>query len=335
MQIPSLFFPRSLSFDLAEIQKLLIEYESIIELHAKTSAVDAVVVDENCVVSEITGRADKIIRGRTFSATSLRDSVFRLQHGNLDQAVYKKIEDFKQELENISHVVSVFKGEQPGSITAASAISQLRGQAELMFAKPVQNWANLWKETVRKGIKNYQRHWSVPEIAEIVGVDKVAEIEEFKAANLDKCLEFTSTNAGLPKTRDEQRQEMMVLFDKGALDVTDSNVRQKVFELFGETGMMKTFNDDARRARLNVRMIRSGQPMMFRSGIDDPNVHLGIALEAAKALDFDKWEPPIQNLLYTYISEVQAAQALLLQPEPEGEPSGSPDSPKKAPPAGA
>ena len=305
-QIPSLFFPRSLSFDLAEIQKYLVELESIIELHAKTSAVEPIVIEEQSKVSEITGRLDKIIYWRAF-APGVKEP-HRMAHGSLDESIYRKIDDLKGELENISHVVSVFKGEQPGSITAASAIQTLRGQAELMFSKPVQNWAGLWKETVRKGVKNYQRYMTVPEIAEIVGNDKITAIESFKAANLDKTLEFIATNSGLPKTRDEKRQEMMTLFDKGALDVSDPNVRQKIFELFGETGMMKTFNDDSRRARVNMKKIRAGEPAEFRIGIDDADIHLGIALETAKSLDFDQWEPQSQQFLFAYIDTIRQSQ---------------------------
>ncbi len=308
VQVPGLYFPRSIAFDMCEVQKEYVENESLIKLHVQEAATEPIVADENSKVSEINGRGDKVIWWRAF-APGVKEP-HRMKHGQLDGKVYERSENLKRELENIAHTVSVFRGEQPGSVTAASAIATLRGQAELQFGKPVSNWANGWKETCRKVVKNYQRYFTTAQIAEIVGANKMSQIEDFKKADLDTCLEFRATAAGLPKTRDEKRQELMTLYDKQALDLSDPNVKGKVFELFGETGMMKTFNADARRARLNVRRMRVGQPAEFRQGIDDANVHLGIALETAKGLDFDKWQPAAQQLLKAYIEAVRQAQQL-------------------------
>jgi hypothetical protein len=206
-------------------------------------------------------------------------------------------------------------------VTAASAIETLRGQAEMRFAKPVQNWNNLWKETIRKVIKNYQKFLTFPELMEICGEDKITQVQAFMKADLDKRCEFKATNNGLPRTRDERRQEMIGLFDKGIIDPNEPRVREKIFELFGETGMMSTFSDDARRARVNCRRIKNGQPVTFRVGIDAPDIHMGIALEKAKSLDFDMWPPESQQLLFQYIDQIKSAMP---PPMPPGPPGGNP-----------
>src|SRR5208283_1564506 len=54
----TIFFPRSISFDLVEIQRELNAYESLIKLHAMTSAVEPILQDISTIVSEITGRSD-------------------------------------------------------------------------------------------------------------------------------------------------------------------------------------------------------------------------------------------------------------------------------------
>jgi len=323
MQLPSLFFPRSVADDLVELQRRKCIYESIIELHAKTSAVDPMVIHEDTVVTKPTGKADKIIYWRSI-APGIKEP-HRMGHGVLDPEVYAKVDKIDMEFDVVSAASSVFRGEQPGSVTAASAIETLRGQAEMRFAKPVQNWNNLWKETIRKVIKNYQKYLSFPELVQICGADKTIQVQAFIQADIDKCCEFVATNNGLPRTRDERRQEMIGLFDKGIIDPADPNVRQKIFELFGETGMMKTFNDDARRARVNVSRIKAGQPAMFRAGIDDPLIHMGIALEAAKNLDFDQWLPQAQQMLLGYIESVRAA---IPPPVPVG-PDGKPAPPEQ------
>lgn len=328
MGMPTIFFPRAVSFDLAEIQRELSQLDSMIKLHAMTSAVEPIVIDQNTVVGEITGRADKIIRWRSIGPGSKEPH--RLTHGNLDPKIYEQVQYLEKKGENLAATVSVFRGEQPGSITAASAIAQLRGQAEMQFANSVKNWNNFWKETARKLIKLYQRHYTADELVEIVGQDKVTQVNDFIHADLDTCLEFIATSNGLPRTRDERRQEMMMLFDKGALDISDPNVRQKVFELFGETGMMKNFNADATRARLNVRKAKEGAQPLFRPGIDDADVHLSIALDGAKSLDFDQWLPQNQELLLTYIATIQQFQqqqaAAEQPPDPKSKtkPAGKP-----------
>jgi hypothetical protein len=311
VQAPGLYFPRSIAFDMCEVQKAFVQNESLIELHIQESATEPIVADENSKVSEINGRGDKIIWWRAF-APGVKEP-HRMRHGQLDGEVYKRSENLRRTLQTISHAVSVFRGEQPGSVTAASAIATLRGQAELQYAKPTGNWANGWKETGRKAVKNYQKYFTLPQIVEIVGEDKITQIEDFMRADLDTCLEFKATAAGLPKTRDERRQEMLTLFDKQALDINDPNVKEKVFELFGDTGMMKTFNSDARRARTNMRRIKSGQPANFRPQIDNASIHLGIALETAKGLDFDGWPPEAQSMLEQYIDQVRQAQSMEAQ----------------------
>lgn len=303
--LPTIFFPRAVAFDLAAIQRLLSEYDSMIQLHAKTSAVEPIVVDQNTVVGEITGRADKIIRWRSIGQGSKEPH--RMAHGNLDPKIYDQVQYLEKKGESLAATVSVFRGEQPGSVVAASAIAQLRGQAEMQFANPVKNWNNFWKETIRKVILEYQR-FPLEELAEIVGKDKLTQINDFINADLNAALEYVATSNGLPRTRDERRQEMMMLFDKGALDTSDHNVRQKIFELFGETGMMKNFSADATRVRMNIRKMREGQPAEFRPGIDDMDVHLSLAADAAKSMDFDQWPPDAQQALYAYILGIRDLQ---------------------------
>src|SRR5262245_50738103 len=153
----------------------------MIELHVKTNAVEPIVIDENTIVSEITGRADKIVRWRSVGPGSKEPH--RMQHGSLDPEVYNRVRYLEQKGESIAATVSVFRGEQPGSVTAASAIAQLRGQAEMQFAVAVKNWNNFWKETVRKCIAFYQKY-PLDELARIVGEDKLTQLNDFIQADL-------------------------------------------------------------------------------------------------------------------------------------------------------
>ncbi len=312
--LPGIFFPRASSFDLCEIQAQLTRLDSMIELHLKTSAVEPIVIDENTKVSEITGRADKIVYWRSIGPGSKEPH--RMAHGVLDPQVYERVKYLEQKGESIAATVSVFRGEQPGSITAASAIAQLRGQAEMQFATPVKNWNGFWKETIRKCLFFYQKY-PLDELVQIIGQDKISQINDFINCDLKKCLEFIATSNGLPRTRDERRQEMMVLFDKGALDTNDPQVRQKLFELFGDTGMMDNFNEDATRARYVVRSIKEkAVAPPFRAGIDDPNIHESIATSAAKQMDFEQWPPPSQQALIAYIQSTQQVIQQQTPPDP-------------------
>src|SRR3981189_2438917 len=93
-----------------------------------------------------------------------------------------------------------------------------------------------------------QFYFTLAQIAKIVGPGREQELQLFKNADLDAMTEWLPSQHGLPRTRDERRQELMTLWDKGALDLNQPSVRQEVFELFGETGMMHTFNQDATNA---------------------------------------------------------------------------------------
>jgi hypothetical protein len=308
--LPTIFFPRSVAFDLVEIQRELNAYESIIKLHGMVAAVDPIVIDANTIVTDITGRADKVIKWRPMGPQA--QPPFRLGSGHLDDGIYRQREALHAEFQNISMAVNAVRGQQEGAVTAAAAIQQLRSQAETMFNKPVSNWNNLWRETIRKYVKFMQRYLTFEQLVRICGVDSEEEVRLFKGADLDHVVDWVSTSQGLPRTRDERRQELMALWDKGALDLTQPEVRQKIAELFGETGMMKTFNKDATNARLENQSFQQGatdiHPMPL---VEDLEVHLFFHKDKAKSQDFRKWPPPAQAALYQHIMET--AQALQQQ----------------------
>jgi len=327
LALPTIFFPRSVSFDLVEISRELNAYESLIKLHAMVSAVDPVVVDQDTIVSEITGRADKIIKWRKVTPES--EPPHRMGAGQLDEGVYKQRESLHGEFQNISMAVNSFRGQQEGAVTAAAAIQQLRSQAELMFSKPAANWRNFWRDTLRKYVKFMQKYFSFEQLADIIGQDQEEEIRAFMAANLDDLVDWIASDHGLPRTRDELRQEMMTLFDKGALDVNDPAVRQKIYELFGETGLMQSFNKDATNARLENQAFKTGggqpgqpyQPVQIHPQpmIEDMAVHLYFHKDQAKSQDFKKWDPAAQQALIEHIMETMQAMA----PPPMAAPPGA------------
>lgn len=309
LRLPTIFFPRSISFDLVEIQRELNAYESLIKLHAMTSAVDPILQDISTIVSEITGRSDKVIKYRKIGPASEKPQ--RLPSGHLDDGIYKQRDNLHAEFQNISMAVNAFRGQQEGAITAASAIQQLRSQAELMFGKPTSNWNSFWSESIRKYVKFMQHYLTFEEITAIVGPGLEDETKAFMGADLDKSIDWVTTTHGLPKTRDERRQEMMMLFDKGALDITDPGVKQRVFELFGETGLMQSFNRDATNARLENQLFKTGSDMPGQPYqlpqiqplplIEDMNIHMYFHKDAAKARDFQKWRPEAKQALIRHI----------------------------------
>lgn len=295
--VPRMFFARSVAFDLVNLQELLQTYEAIIQLHAMCNAVSPWVVDANTLVSEITGRADKVVKYRSLGPNTLPPK--RESPGSLDQGVYAKLAQIKEEFENISGAASVFRGRAEGSITAGSAIAQLRGQAEQMFSGPQTNWTNGWKETVRKAVLFMQHYYTFEQIQTIIGTGADQAIRDFQEAqDLNNEIEWLSSQHGLPRTQEEEKQEMLNLFDRGALDMQQVEVKERIFELFGNTGMMSQFNLDATRARLENKGMKQTQttpqgvvgtpvPPAFMPEIEDLKVHYDIHAEAIKSIEFD------------------------------------------------
>lgn len=306
IRVPRLFFGRTPAFDLCPVQEEIQSYESIIKLHAMTNAVSPWVVDANTLVGDITGRADKIIKYRSLGPNS--PAPHRSAPGTLDQGVYEQRQHLQSNVQDISGAASVFRGRQEGSVVAASAIAQLRGQAELTFAKPVQNWNNGWKETVRKGVVFMQKCYTLPQLLRITTCTP-DEIRDFLAADLSEVVEWMASAHGLPRTQDEQRQEILTLFDKKALDMKDPNVKEKVFALFGETGMLTQFNLDATRARFENKGMKTGVSPTFRPAIEDLETHYALHTEFVKSLEFDKLPPPAQEVFLAHIMETKAAMA--------------------------
>lgn len=314
IRVPTLFFGRTPAFDLLPIQQEIQQYWSIIKLHAMTNATTPWVVDANTLVGEITGRGDKVIKYRSLGPNSPAPK--REQAGVMDNGVYQQIAKLEAQFESISGAASVFRGRQEGSVVAASAISQLRGQAEQMFSRPVQNWNNGWKETVRKAVLYMQKCYTLTQIMAIVGEGMTDAISDFMSCDLDTCVEWMAADHGLPRTQDELRQEMLTLFDKKALDPNDPNVKERLFRLFGETGMLTQFNLDATRARMENKMMKKGVHPVFRPAIEDLQTHYTLHVEAVKSMDFDRYTPQVQEIFLAHVMETKAALAPPAPPAP-------------------
>jgi hypothetical protein len=312
--IPTLFFPRSVAFDLVGVQKEKSDFWSIFKLHALTTAVDPWLQDLDTMVTEITGRGDKVIKYRKISPDS--EAPHHAQAGHLDEALYRLDDKIDQEFDNISQAVQAFRGEVPEGVKSGTGLESLSSQAEFMFSGPVANWNGCWKESVRKGVKCMQKSYTTAQLLEIVGPDKMTELQAFQQCDLDKCVEWIASKGGTPRTRQDRKNEMVTLFDRQALDLQDPEVKQKLFELFGETGMMSTFNKDATRARMENIAIKNGGDPMFMPEIEDLETHYGIHADQIKSPDFLKWKPEAQTKLIQHaLMTKQAIQSQAQPPE--------------------
>lgn len=321
LDLPTLFFPRSVAFDLVELQRETNAYESLIKLHCMVSAVDPWVIDSDTIVTDITGRADKVIKYRKTNPAS--EAPHRAGHGSLDEGVYKKLDMLHAEFQNVSMAVNAFRGQQEGGVTAAAAIQQLRSQAEMMFSKPAANWRNFWRDTLRKYVKFLQKFYSFEQLVKILGEGREEEIRAFTACVLDDTVDWVASDHGMPRTRDERRQELMALWDKGAIDPNDAAVRQKAAELFPEIGFQAAFNKDATNARLENQAFKSGagqqgEPYVpphispMHPPLEDNAVHLYFHADQVKSQDFKKWDPMAQQALIQHVMETQ----MLMEPPP-------------------
>lgn len=335
LNVPVTFFHRTPMFDVAEVQRELNRYEAVIALNAMTQGAPSVMIDENTKVSEVTGRGDRIIYWRSIGPNSQPPR--RLEHGSLDNGIYEQRQKLQDLIQNITGAVNVWRGQQAGSVTAGNAISQLRGQAEQMFSKPVANWNNFWVEVCRKGAKLLQLTMQEWEIAELMGTGNVTKIAAFKKADLDSICDFVSSAHGLPRTRDEKRNDMLALFDRKMLDVTDPNVQEEINRLFGETGMKIMFTRDATRARWENAQMRSGKPVQFMPEVENLEIHAFIHAEEIKGLDFNTYPPPIQQMILQHFLQTKQALSAMMQAaqaQAAAKPGAGPEAAPPGPPKG-
>lgn len=334
LTLPTLFFGRSVAFDVVEIQREDNAYESIKKLHGMTSAVDPIVVDANTLVSEITGRSDKVIKWKQIHPNA--EPPHRMGHGSLDEGIYKQGEVLQQEYRNISGATAAFKGEAEYAGEPAAAAKIRRDQAELQFGKPAANWRNLWCETMRKYVMFLQKYYPLEKLAKILGEDRLEDIQAFLAADLDTMVDFLASSSGMPRTKQEIKDELAEMFQSGMLDPSDPSVRQRIYEVIGETGMLESFNEDATNARLENEEFKRGksdpsQPKSYvppeihpQPLIEDMAVHLYFHKKQAKARDFKRWNPMAQQALIEHIMETQQEMAMMMaamQPPPTNDPA--------------
>lgn len=118
-----------------------------------------------------------------------------------------------------------------------------------------------------------------------------------------------------------------MLYDAGALDLSDPSIRETAFELFGDLGVMNNFNLDAKRARVENNDMKQGLPATVMPEVEDLAVHLAVHRECAKQLDFDDWPDGSKKLLLQHIMETlqaQAEQAMMMAGPAAPAPGGGP-----------
>lgn len=333
--LPTLFFPRSVAFDICGVMREFLDQSSIIKLHGMTNASTPWVCESSDNHSEITGGGDQVITWTYRGPGSVAPQ--RAQAGSLDAGQYTMREMLLEDIEQIAQTVAVWKGEEPAGAKSGKAIDSLRTQASAMFTGPTNNFANGWKEVIRKAVKLAQKEYTTEQLVRIVGDDKLQEISEFQQCELDECIEWIATTGGMPRTQEELKTEMIELFDRGMIDPNDPGVKEKVFKLFGETGMLSMFNKDATRARWENSSMKNGGQPLFMPEFDNNEVHHEIHLDQIKSMDFLGWSPEAKQMLMEHDLETQAeitkrAAIVQAQNQPQQVPPAGPGQPAAAPP---
>jgi hypothetical protein len=143
-----------------------------------------------------------------------------------------------------------------------------------------------------------------------------------------------ASGSGGTMTDDDLKQEMMQMFDRGALDITQADVRERLFELFGETGMYQTFNLDATRARMENKGMKANPPIppTFMPMIEDLKTHYDIHAQAIKSLEFDRLSPESKEMLMTHAMETKQAMIAMMPPPGAVPPPPPGPGPKPGPP---
>lgn len=217
-----------------------------------------------------------------------------------------------QERDDISGQSEVSRGGVPRGVRSAQAVAYLLEQDETKLAVTARSFEAMVGRAMGMALKLARRFYTVPRLIRIVGDDKTWQTKLFKnediPADADVRVKPSST---LPKSRIQQQQELMDLWDRQILK--DPRLLLRLSDYGSNEEIYQDIELDTAQAQRENQMMLGGENHEVEDYENHP-VHIVEHNRLRKTVEYEKLPEPRKELFRRH---VKAHEDLLRQQAPQ------------------
>lgn len=314
-QVPGRTFGRTPLDDVAPKQEQRNKLESLMQLIVTRCASPQWLVPKNLGISEITGDPGQQIE---YNWTMDRQSKpERISGENIPSSLMAWLEKIDSDMNEVSGVFEVLKGNAPAGVTAGTALRLLLERALTRYTPVARRYEKGWEACVRDLLAIFQQYAIDERVMKIAGPGNTWEIERFSRADIRGSIDVVvEQGSSLPKSQVGEQALITDLVNMQLIDPTNPETQYKILERFGSTSLLGDTDSNIRAAqRENWDLENEDEPPELDLLIDLHQVHLNIHKQLALKSDFKRWPEEKKQLLRQHILEHMMAAA---PPQPPG-----------------
>lgn len=245
--IPGSAVGKSVATDLVPKQKQRNELESLIQLITMRMANPVWIVPYGTDVEGFSGQPGSVLKAIQIAPNANAEPK-RLPGENVPSSVMQWLDKIDSDMEDISSIYDVLKGNNPPGVTAGYALQLLIERGQSRWGPLFQRWENGMVQWAVQATAYYRELMPADQLLEILGPHGEWELAGFKGE------EFTSLNLAVepgsvkPQSALAERAMIDDLITRGLIDVTDPFVKSEILRSVGMSKYDKVSDWDMKDA---------------------------------------------------------------------------------------
>jgi hypothetical protein len=320
-EVPGRAYGRTPMDDVAPKQEQRNRIESLIQLIITRTGNPVWLIAKGTGVTELTGEPGQTIEGNWAMDPKLRPE--RVSGENVPTSIIAFLEKIDSDMEEISGVFDVLRGNAPNGITAGTALRLLLERANTRFTPVLTRYEKAWERVCNHALTIFQQFASEERINKIQGPGNTWEVQRFKNSDLRGAVDIiVEAGSAIPKSTVGEQALIQDLIGGGIIDPTNPETQYKILERFGSTGLLGDTDLNIRYAQRETwDFVNEGKQPEINPILDFHPAHIMVHKQYALTSDFSKMDKSAKTAFEMHILEHQMAMmppALPAGPPPSG-----------------
>lgn len=219
-----------------------------------------------------------------------------------------------RDMDDISGQHEISRGQSPGQVTAATAISYLQEQDETMLSYAVASLEDGMARIGKHLLSHAVQFWGAPRLVKVVGDDGSFDAVQFGGNMLRGEVDVrVQAGSALPTSRAARQATALELYKLGAFGAPGSpEAATKLLEVLDMAGMEAALEDwriDQREAQRENTLLAAGQPAAVQPW-QNHAAHIVVHNRYRKGQKFLTLPPEIQQLFAVHVQEHEQANMM-------------------------
>jgi hypothetical protein len=309
--------------DVAPKQEQRNKLEAMIQLIISRTANPVWLIPKGLGVTEITGEPGQNVEGNW--SIDPRTKPERVPGENVPTSLIAWLEKIDSDINDVSGIFEVLKGNAPNGITAGTALRLLLERAQTRFTPVAKHLEKAWQGVCKDLISIFQEYATDQRTAKIQGPGNTWEMRQFSKADVQGAIDvIVESGSALPKSIVGEQAMIQDLITMGLINPQQPEVQYKILERFGSTNLLGDTDENIKAAqRENWDFENEDKLPEMDLLIDLHLAHITVHKQLAVKSQFKEWPPQKQQAWRNHILEHMMAAAPAAMPmSPDGQPTG-------------